>query len=180
MRHIQLYESFGEGHKVAVYDNFPEYREHKLSIISETNANSGIEWFREDDFKRQQRTFPVYIVDNTWEFYDNMDKPPVNWPASKPPIKVVRLGLNGNHPSNQRAMEEALGCSYKDMIAQAKSPEEVMAEELEEDPTLLDPYSRRRPLVYAKASEILKSRGTLPSQEKASKFARWKDLQKWI
>jgi hypothetical protein len=180
MRHLQLYESFGEHHKVAVYDNFPEYRELKLSKISEDMANSGVQWFREDDFKWQRRQFPVYIVDNTWEFYDNLDKPPVNWPESKPPIKVVKLDRNGNTPLNQKSLEDALGCSYKELIDIAKSPEEVMADELEEDPTLLDLYSRRRPLVYSKASEILKSRGTLPSEEKASKFARWKAIQKWI
>jgi hypothetical protein len=180
MRHLQIYESFAKDHKVVAYTNFPEYREFKLSVISEANANSGVEWFREDDFKRQRRTFPVYVVDNKWEFYENHDKPPVNWPQSKPPIKVVRLDLSGNTPLNQNALESYAGCSYKDLQDIARTPEVVMAEELEEDPTLLEHYSRRRPMIYAKAAEILNSRGTMPSEENASKFAKWKSIQKWI
>jgi hypothetical protein len=180
MRHIQIYESFAKDHKVVAYTNFPEYLEFKLSKISEDMANSGVQWFREDDFKSGRRTFPVYIVDNTWEFYDNLDKPPVNWPESKPPIQVNKLNPQGQMPLNQRSMEEALGCSYKELIAQAKSPEKVMADELEEDPTLLDLYSRRRPLVYSKAYESLSSRGTVPSKEAVDRFSKWKDIQKWI
>ena len=177
MRHLQLYESFAEEHKVAAYDNFPEYREHKLSLISETNANSGVEWFREDDFKRQQRVFPVYIVDNMWEFYDNMAKPPVNWPASKPPIKVVKLGLNGNHPTSQSALETYTGCSYEDLQAIARSPEEVMAEELKEDPSLAEVYSRRRPMIYAKAIELM---GGAPSQEAIDAVSKWKNIKRFL
>jgi hypothetical protein len=177
MRHLQLYESFGEGHKVAAYDNFPEYREFKLSTIPEANVNNLVQWFREDDFKSGRRTFPVYVADNTWEFSANMDKPPVNWPESKPPIKVVEIDQIGHHPSNQNSLETSTGCSYQALIAQAKSPEEVMAEEILEDPTLTDHYSRRRPMIYAKAVALM---GGAPSQDVVDAASKWKRIKRFL
>jgi hypothetical protein len=182
MRHLQIYESFdNDKHKVAAYTSFPEYREFKLSTIHETSANSVVQWFREEDFnKKIANGFPVYVVDNKWEFWENQDKPPVNWPESKPAVKASRLDRSGQMPSSQESMERIIGRSYKELIDMAKTPEEVMADEIEEDPAVIEDYSGRRPMIYEKAVKILKSRGTMPPEESIEALKKWKKIKKYI
>jgi len=56
----------------------------------------------------------------------------------------------------------------------------MMADEIEEDPTIIWDYSSTRPLTYAKAVKILNSRGTMPSEEDIEKFEGWKKIRKYI
>lgn len=176
MVHLQVYESFSSPtHRVAAYTNFPEYREFKLTTVHD-NYLKGVEWLKESEFNRKTANgFPVYVVDNLWEFWENQDKPPVNWPESKPAVKVIKLNRSGHMPLGQNPMEISLGCSYKKLMDQAKSPEEIMAEEIKEDPTLIDFYSTRRPLVYAKASALLGDH--LPSQKTIKSVGKWKQIR---
>lgn len=177
MRHLQIYESFdNDKHKVAAYTSFPEYREFKLSTV-----NHRYDSVKEEEFnKRIANGFPVYVVNNKWEFWENRDKPPVNWPESKPAVKACRLDKSGQTPFSQKIMEEIIGRSYKELIDVAKTPEEVMVDEIEEDPSIIEDYPSIRPLVYEKAVKILKSRGTIPSEESIEAFKKWKKIKKYI
>jgi len=181
MRHLQIYESFdNDKHKVAAYTSFPEYREFKLSTVHGKYLDP-IVWVKEEDFnKKIANGFPVYVVDNKWEFWENPDKPPVNWPESKPAVKASRLDRSGQTPFSQKTMEQIIGRSYKELVDMAKTPEEVMADEIESDPTVIEDYPSMRPLTYEKAVKIVKSRGAMPSKESIEALKKWKEIKKYI
>jgi hypothetical protein len=173
MRHIQLYESFAtDSHKVAAYKNYEEWMEFMGSVLTEDYFRM----FNNIDYERMWRDrsayqSPSYVVDNTWIFW--LDSPKY----TENPTKVVALQINDRRTitdSNQSRMETTLGCSYKDLLAIAKTPEEVMADEMAEDFSLIDTYSQRRPRVFKRVLAM----PDLPKELKAA--LKWKEMKNYI
>ena len=174
MRHLQLYESFTtDSHKVVAYKKYEDWMEFMRSVLTEDYFRM----FNNIDYERMWRDrsayqSPSYVVDNSWIFW--LDPPKYQM---ENPKEIAALQINDKRTitdSNQFRMEEALGCSYKDLIAIAKTPEEVMADEMTEDSSLIDTYSQRRPRVFKRVLAM----PDLPKELKAA--LKWKEMKDYI
>ena len=178
MRHLQLYESFAtDSHKVVAYKNYEEWMEFMRSALTEDYFRR----FNNIDYERMWRDrsayqSPSYVVDNTWIFW--LDPPKYKM---ENPKEIAALQINDEgtiNDSNQPRMEAALGCSYNDLIAQAKTPEEGMLDEILEDSSLAGVYSEKRPRVFKKMLELPDVPSNIKDIVKAA--LKWKSIQNYI
>jgi hypothetical protein len=176
MRHIQLYEEFDqtpdspqEGSNklpaVTVYNEYEDWVEFMRCAYGVQN------WWMWRDRTTYQS--PSYAVNNEWVFW--LDSPEYGMENSR---GIVVLQLNKQSmiiaKSDQSKMEAALGCSYKDLIPLAKTPEESMKDEIVANLDLINEYSESRPRVFKKFKVL----PNLSAQVKAA--LRWKEMKDYI
>jgi len=184
MRHLKIYEEFDQMpdspqessnklHLVAVYEDYEEWMEFMHSVLN----SSYYMMINNIDYQRMWRDrtayqSPTYVVDNEWIFW--LDPPKYKMENPKE-IAALQINERGTiNDSNQPRMEAALGCSYKDLIAQAKTPEENMKDEIMANPDLIDKYSESRPYVFKKVV----AQPNLPAPIKAA--LKWKEMKAYI
>jgi hypothetical protein len=181
MRHIQLYESFGtEEHSVTAYTDYEDWMEFMKSSLSDDYFRR----FNNIDYERMWRDrtayqSPTYVVDNgynKWIFW--LDPPKYQMQNPKEIAALVISHVGAIHDSNQNTMETTLKCSYKDLIAQAKSPEEIMLAEIGENSSLAATYSESRPRVFKKMLELPNIPSNINDIIKAS--LKWRSIQNYI
>jgi hypothetical protein len=188
MRHLKIYEDFDQMtdppqgnsnklHLVAAYKSYEQWMEFMHSVL-EISYFSRI---NHTDYERMWRDrtayqSPTYVVDNEWIFWLESPKYPKRYNMENP-AEIAALQINERRTitdSNQSRLEAALGCSYKDLIAQAKTPVENMKDEIMTNPDLIDKYSESRPKVF-KGVVI---QPNLPAPIKAA--LKWKEMKNYI
>jgi len=178
MRHIKIYESFGtDEHFVVVYKNYEDWMEFMKSALKD----GYFRMINNIDYERMWRDrtayqSPSYVVDNRWIFW--LDPPKYKMENPKEVVALVISDVGVIHDSNQNTMETTLKCSYKDLIAQAKTPEEIMLDEIKENSSLAATYSESRPKVFKKMMELPNIPSNINDIIKAS--LKWKSIQNYI
>ena len=177
MRHIQLYESFGtEEHSVTAYTDYEDWMEFMKSSLRDDYFRR----FNNIDYERMWRDrtayqSPSYVVDNRWIFWLDPPKYQMENPTE---IAALRIHDGVIDDSRQRILEGDLNCSYKELISQAKTPEEVMLDEIKENSSLAATYSESRPGVFKKMLALPNVPSNINDIIKAS--LKWKSIQNYI
>jgi len=170
MRHLQLYESFGpKGITVTVYNDIDLWMEFlKMTLSREKYIGVNYEFWK-GLFAPGVSIYTAKAEPNrsTWFFWD--DPKFGEMEIRKIVYDTIRSGVQSDA---FRLMEEDLGCSYQDLIKQAKPPGEVMIRDILENPDMLEYYSEEAPLTLESGIALA------PEQIKA--LLKWKQIKRFI
>jgi len=174
MRHIKLYESFGTSNAVVnVYTNidlWAEFLKMNLSMVKYIGATYDF-WIWKGLF---DRGVPIYTAEGrpnksegTWFFWEDPKFEELE-------IRMIRYDeiITRVQSDSLYWMEEELGCSYQDLIKQAKSPEETMIQDVLQNPDTFDYYSEEAPLTLKK--------GIASAPEQIKALSKWKQIKNFI
>jgi len=172
MRHLQLYESFGtKDVSVALYTDFAQWMEFLNMGLSRNEYGSVNSMFWKGLFSQGASIYTAKRDSNssggTWFFWEDPGYGEIE-------IRKIRYGTiqAGVQSDSLHVIEEDLGCSYQDLIKQAKPPGEVMIQNILENPDMLEYYSEEAPLTLESGIALA------PEQIKA--LLKWKQIKKFI
>lgn len=171
MRHLQLYESFNTSNAVVnVYTNIDLWMEFLKMNLSRDRYIASYEFWK----GRFDRGVHIYTAEGrpnksegTWFFWEDPQFEELE-------IRMIRYNEIKNRVQSDSLywMEEELGCSYQDLIKQAKSPEESMIQDVLQNPDTFDYYSEEAPLTLKK--------GIASAPEQIKALLKWKQIKNFI
>jgi len=182
MKHVQIYENFKTPqYRVAAYTDPNEWFELLKSELpffrNRVELNKELKEFWKD---KMAKGATIYLVNSPpgfkkWFFWRDPDQsiPAPHIFATLIDNGINSMGMEGQSPSY---MEQDLKCSYRDLIDQAKTPEEIMDWEMGTYPTsYIKSHSENRPLVFNKVL----SNTSIPEERREKYRLTAKSLAKW-
>jgi len=186
MRHLQLYESFStKDVTVTIYTDIDPWMEF-LNMNLSRNEYIWQSGTNRDKWKGLfGRGASIYTAKRdpnssggTWFFWDDPSYGEIE-------IRLIRYGYikagydtiqSGVQSDSLYLIEEDLGCSYQDLIKQAKPPGEIMIQDILENPDKLDYYSEEAPLTLEKGISLASEK--VKAELKA--LSKWNKIKNYI
>jgi len=176
MRHLQLYESFGtKGVSVTIYTDFAQWMEFLNMNLSRNEYGSVNYMFWKGLFAQGASIYTAKRGPNssggTWFFWEDPGYGEIE-------IRKIRYGhiQAGVQSDSLHVIEEDLGCSYQDLIKQAKPPGEAMIQDILENPDTFDYYSEEAPLTLEKGISLASEK--VKAEIKA--LTKWSKIKNYI
>jgi hypothetical protein len=154
MRHVQIYESFGQkGIEATVYTDIDQWMEFlKMNLSRNEYIGTNYEFWK----GLLSRGVPIYTAKvepntsrGTWFFWEDPVYREIE--IRKIAYNTIRAGVQSD---SAYLMEEDLGCSYDDIIKQAKTPGERIIQDILENPDMFDYYSEEAPRTLEKGISL--------------------------